>query len=183
MLKTTFYTLTIAVLIAGASMFGYFYSVIYVGGMGSDLSDLYQKSDELSIKEQNLNSIKRVAQSANQNNSEISKYIVSVENEGSIQFVKKIEDLADRYNLKYNTNSIQIVPDDELSKINKEYLSIKETVIGSDSGIAEFVKKIDSAPYNLRIRNYSLTKIVGANAKGGVDNKQLDVEILVVKEK
>lgn len=195
MLKSTIYTLIIAMLIAIVSIAGYFYSVVYVGGMGTDLGDMYNKSNDLSKQEESLNSIKRVAQNADQRNSEISKYIVPVENEGSIQFVKTIEDTADRYGLKYNTMDIGIVSDDSLTPLNKEYLSIKESVVGPDYSIAEFVKKLEVLPFNAKVKSYSLTRLGvtqmpvvvqnGASAKNNNSNsnQQLDLEILVIKEK
>ena len=183
MLKSTVYTLIVSTLIAILSIAGYLYSVVYVGGMGSDLNDLYKKSEDLKKEEESLNSIKRVAQNAGQKSAELSRYIVGVENEGSINFVRTIEDTADKYGLQYNTNSIEIVPDDNLSKINKEYLSVKETVSGPASSVSEYVKKIDTLPFNTKIKNYSITNITGLSGKGVGPTQQLNLEILVVKEK
>ena len=178
MLKNTIYTLIISILLATTSLVGYFYSVVYVGGMGSDLGDMYKKSNELNREEEALNSIKRVAQNADQRNAEISQFIIPVENEGSIKFVKTLEDTAERYGLKPNTNSIEIVSDDNLSKINKEYLSIKMTLTGPELSVSNFVKKIESLPFNTKITSYSLT-----NIKGLTSGQQLDCTILVIKEK
>jgi hypothetical protein len=188
MLKSTIYTLIISILLATAAIFGYLYFVVYVGGMGGDLFSMYKKSAELTKEEDSLNSIKRVAQNADQRNIEISKYIVPVENEGSIKFVKTVEETADSFGLKYSTNAIEIVSDDNLSKINKEYLSVKISISGSESSVSGFVKKLESLPFNVKIRSYSLSnigKIVSASStSGGMDNsQQLDYEILVVKEK
>ena len=192
MLKRTFYTLIIAVLLALISIGGYFYAVIYVGGMGSDLSLMYKKSNDLNKEEESLNSIKRVAQNADQKNAELTKYMVPVEDEGSINFVKTIEDVADSFGLKSNTTAIQIIPDEGLSKVNKEYLSVKETVVGSENMISNFVKKIELLPFNTKIKSYSLFKVGGVQNipnKGSVATsstsglRQLDLEILVIKEK
>ena len=189
MLKSTIYTLVIAILLAITSIAGYLYSVMYVGSMGSDLGDMYRKSNDLSKEEDRLNSIKRVAQNAGQRNAELSKYIVPIENEGSSEFVKTIENTADKYGLSSNTNSIEIVSDDNLSKINKEYLSVKMTISGSDISIANFVKKIESIPFNIKITSYSLTNLGGgsigslAKNKNTFNNQQLDFGIMVIKEK
>jgi len=189
MLKSTIYTLIIAILLATTSIVGYCYAVVYVGNMGSDLGDMYRKSNDLSKEEDGLNSIKRVAQNADQRNAELSKYIVPIENEGSIEFVKTIEATADKYGLNSNTNSIEIVSDDNLSTINKEYLNVKMTLIGSDVSIANFVKKIESLPFNTKITNYSLTNIGGGstnplvNNKSLANNQQLDFGVMVIKEK
>ena len=189
MLKSTIYILIIAILLATISVAGYFYAVVYVGSMGSDLGNMYRKSDELSKEEDGLNSIKRVAQNADQRNAEISKYIVPIENEGSIGFVKTMEATADKYGLTSNTNSIEIVSDDSLSKINKEYLDVKMTITGSDVSIADFVKKIGSLPFNTKITNYSLINVGGGSInpleknKSLVNNQQLDFGIMVIKEK
>ena len=180
MLKSTVYQLTIASILAIISIGGYIYASIYVGGMGSDLVSLNQKSNDLTIEMESLSSIKRVAQNIDQRNAEISKYIVPVENEGSINFVRSIEDTADKFGLKYNTNSIQIIQDDNLSRLNKEYLSIKETVTGNESAIYAFTQKMDTIPFNTKIKSFSLAKV---GAVKGVDNQQLDLEILVIKEK
>lgn len=180
MLKSTFYTLIISIIFATISIVGYFYAVVYVGGMGGDLIVMYKKSNDLSKEEEILNSIKRVAQHADQNNAELSKYIVSVRNEGSIVFIKILEDAAIDFNLKSETTSIQIISDDNLSKSNKEYLSVKQTVLGPDNLILSFIKKIEMLPFNTKIKSYSISDTLGG---GLVNNKQLDLEILVVKEK
>ena len=190
MLKKTIYTLIISICLAIVSIAGYFYGVVYVGGMGGDLGDMYKKSNELSKEEDTLNSIKRVAQNAEQRNTELSQFIIPIENEGSIKFVKTLEDTAERYGLKSNTNSIEIVSDDNLSKINKEYLSVKMTLIGSDSAVSGFVKKIESLPFNTKITSYSLTNSISASlnslstsSRATISNQQLDFTILVIKEK
>jgi len=189
MLKSTIYTLILVIILGLVSIAGYLYSVVYVGGMGSDLSVLYQKSDELKGEESSLNSIKRVAENADQRNTEISKYIVPVEDEGSISFVKTMESIADKYGLKYNTNTIEIVPDDSLSKINKEYLSIGMSLSGSNDAISSFVKKLDSVPFNIKVKSFSLTRVsstLGVPVVGGPvlsNGEQLDCKILVIKEK
>lgn len=189
MLKNTIYTLIISILLATISIAGYFYSVVYVGGMGSDLGNMYKKSNSLSKEEESLNSIKRVAQNADQKYSELSQFIVPVQNEGSIKFVKTLEDTADSYGLKSNTNSIEIISDANLSKINKEYLSVKMTLTGSELAISSFVKKIESLPFNTKITSYSLINTNGAvndpleKSKITINNQQLDCGILVVKEK
>ena len=179
MLKSTFYTLIVAVLLAIISIAGYLYAVVYVGGMGSDLSLMYQKSNDLTKEEDDLNSIKRVAQNADKKNDELEKYIISVPNEGSISFIKTLEDTAGGFGLKSDTTSIQIISDDNLSKINKEYLSVKQTITGPENLILSFVKKIELLPYNTKIKSYSTTK----QTTGSSSSQQLDLEILVVKEK
>lgn len=188
MLKSTIYTLIISIFLAIASIVGYLYFVVYVGGMGGELFAVYKKAGELTKEGDSLNSIKRVAQNADQRNIEISKYIVPVENEGSIKFIKTIEETADSFGLKYNTNAVEIVSDDNLSKINKEYLSVKISAAGSESSISSFVKKLEAIPFNVKIRSYSLSNIgkivLTPSTRGGTDNnQQLDYEILVVKEK
>jgi hypothetical protein len=181
MSKRTISTLIISVTLATISIAGYFYTVTYVGGMGSSLSDMYAKSVELKKEEESLSSIQRVAQNADQRNAELSKYIVPSGNEGSIQFVQTIENLAESFGLTYNTNSIEIVSDEKLAKLDKEYLSIKETLNGSSKSIAGFVEKIETLPLNTKIRSYSVTKTAGS--KGTSTVEQLDIEILVIKEK
>jgi hypothetical protein len=183
MLKNTIYTLIISIIIAIISIAGYVYGILYVGGMGGDLGDMYNKSNELSKEEEVLNSIKRVAQNAEERNIEISQFIIPVENEGSIKFVKTLENTADRYGLKSNTNSIEIVSDDNLSKINKEYLSVKMTLVGSEQNVSGFVKKIESMPFNTKITSYSLTNSSSASNKSTINDQQLDCTILVIKEK
>lgn len=173
-------------LVTIAFIVGYGYSVMYVGGMGSSLSDMYKESEELRIQEEGLNSIKRVAENADQRNGEISKYIIPVENEGSIRFMKLIEDTAERSGVKYNTNSIEIVPDGALSKINKEYLSINMSLSGSEMSVTNFIKSIESLPFNAKIKSFSLTKIGGlqtSSTKSVIINEQLDCVILIIKEK
>lgn len=189
MLKSTIFKLIISILLAISSIAVYFYAIVYVGNMGSDLGAMYRKSGELNKEEESLNSIKRVAQNADQKNAEISQYVVPVQNEGSIKFVEMIEDTAGYYNLKLNTNSIEIVADGELEKINKEYLSVKISLSGPEYSIANFVKKIESLPYNTKIENYSLTNINSVVSNSTTtnrslnNNQQLDCNIMVVKDK
>ena len=189
MLKKPIYTLILSVVIAVISVAGYLYSVVYVGGLVADLRDMYRKAGDLNKEEESLKSIKKVAENANQRNAELSKYIVPVKNEGSINFVKTLEETADKYGLKSNTNAIEIVSDDALSKLNKEYLSIKITTIGSEASVTSFVKKLELLPFNVKIKNYSLTRVLGGQGvvvsknSNSIINQQLDMEILVIKEK
>jgi len=182
MLKKTIYILISSITLAVISIVGYLYLVMYVGDMGGDLNDMYVKSEELSKEENGLNSIKRVAQNADQRNGELSKYIVSADNEGSIGFVQIIEEVAESYGLTANTSSIEITTDDKVSKINKEYLVVKETLVGTESSLLGFVQKIENIPFNIKIKGFSLSK-VGVSQNASSSQYQLDLEILVIKEK
>jgi hypothetical protein len=182
MLKKTIYILISSITLAVVSIVSYLYLVMYVGGMGSDLNDMYVKSEELTKEENSLNSIRRVAQNADQRNEELSKYIVPADNEGAISFVQTIEEAAESYGLTANTNSIEITTDDKMTKINKEYLVVKETIIGMEPSILAFVQKIENIPFNIKIRSYSMSK-VGVSQNASSSQYQLDLEILVIKEK
>ena len=109
------------------------------------------------------------------------KYIVPVDNEGSIKFVQTIEDLATLNNLTFSTNAIEIVQDGNLSKFNKEYLSIKESISGTKLSVSNFVDKVESLPFNIKIKSYSTAKVGGLQT--ATSSQQLDLQILVVKEK
>jgi hypothetical protein len=181
MTKKTFYTLIISIILALASISGYCFAVVYVGGMGGDLVSIYKKSNDLKKEEDSLNSIKRVAQNADARNADLMKYIVPVDNEGSIKFVQTIEDLATLNNLTFSTNAIEIVQDGNLSKFNKEYLSIKESISGTKLSVSNFVDKVESLPFNIKIKSYSTAKVGGLQT--ATSSQQLDLQILVVKEK
>ena len=186
MFKKTIYILIISLILSIISVVAYVYAIFYVGGMGSELKALHQESSDLDQESERLNSIKRVAENADQNQQDLYKFIIPVESEGAIGFVKLIEGLSDKYNLKYNTNSIEIVGDDNLSKINKEYLSVKFTASGSRTQLFNFMNKVETAPYNIRVKAFSLTKVSGnvsASSTSSMDLWQIDAEILVIKEK
>lgn len=180
MFKKTIYKLIITAILAITSAGAYVYSVMYVGGMGSDLSSLYKESSDLSVQEESLNSVKRVAENADQRNAEISKYIVPVENEGAIKFLKLMENLAEQYKLKYITNSMEIVPDTSLSKINKEYLSINMSVSGPELVVFNFIKKMESIPFNTKVTSISLVRTSTGIMQNDV---QASFSILVIKDK
>lgn len=184
MQKQTVYILIISVIIAVFAISFYVWSIFYVGGMGNNLEVLHEESAALEQDFNKMNSIKKVAEKSDENNSKIYKYIISSGNEGSIKFVKNIEDLADKYVQKYTTNSIEIVSSEELSKINKEYLSVKMTAFGSKKQVFDFLNKINNAPYNVQIKTFSLVGVGSQGTPGsGSDFWQIDLDVLIIKEK
>lgn len=184
MQKQTIYILIISIIIGALSICFYIWGIFYVGNMGGDLKQLHEESISLEQEFSRINSIKKVAENADDNNSKINKYIIPAGNEGSINFVKQIEDLADKYVSRYTTNSIEIISNEQLTAINKEYLSVKITAFGKKSQIFNFVNKINNAPYNLKIKTFSLIKIGNQGVLAdSSDFWQIDLDVLIIKEK
>jgi len=128
----------------------------------SDISRRNKHSSELqntiefqNQKDQNVLSTKREIQMAGNNIEKISNSIIA--KDGDVSFIELIESIARRNGMEISIDSLSLSDDPQLTGSNLTFLNIRGGIEGGWTGNFNFLRELESLPYNIVIKKYSLT--------------------------
>ncbi len=155
----------------------YVYAAFYIIGLTRKTADLKQDISNLEITYQHAESLRMALEGAAGQKDKINSYFIP--SNGAIDFVARLEHIANNLGLKYDTRDIIQKQDDDLGLQNKEFLQVKFSAIGSWTEIMNLLKTVESLPYALRIDKADLS----SSDVPSSSRWQLDVTLSVVKIK
>lgn len=155
--------------IVGADIF-YYQSI----KMEKELSTLHQTVRDLEAQEKRLLEVRQTAAVSGIGFENLNKYFV--DENGALDFVKYIENLAVSSGLTFKIDFFDSQQDSVLAENGKEYLKTAIRTTGSLNNIRIFLNLIESLPYNVKINRVDVRK----NGEGARD-WGMTVDFSVVK--